>query len=120
MFADSEAIVRTFLDDALDVPVVTKVPKSRPGEFVRVWRTGGAASSRVLDRPIITVQAWAANSARASDLASRCRDLLLGGYTGMRLVRYSQEVSGLYYDPDPDSGIDRYTFAHQLNVRATF
>jgi hypothetical protein len=70
MFADAEKLVREFLDDRVGVPVRTKVPaKDRPAEFVRVWRTGGAASSRVLDRPIITVHAWAANSPRAAELA---------------------------------------------------
>lgn len=120
MFADAEALVKQFLDNQAGVPVRTKVPAQRPAEFVRVWRTGGAAVNRVIDRPIITVQAWAADDARAFEIANKCRDLLLNGYAGITLARFAQEVTGLYYDPDPDTGIDRYTFAHQLNVRATF
>lgn len=120
MLVDAEKIVRDFLDARLDVPVSTKVPKDRPTTFVRVWRTGGAAVNRILDRPMITVQAWAPNSVAASDLSTLCRNLLLAGYTAMPLVRGVDETSGPYFDPDPDTNIDRYSFTHQLSVRAKF
>ena len=120
MFADVEIIVRDFLALHVEVPVRTRVPVTRPVEFVRVWRTGGAAVNRVLDRPIMTVQAWAASDPRASELAGRCRDVIYGASTGMTLVRGVEEVSGLYYDPDPDLNSPRYTFTFQANVRAKF
>lgn len=120
MLIDAEALIRDFLDARLDVRVATKVPKNRPDTFVRVWRTGGSAVNRILDRPMITVQAWAKNSVAASDLSRECRDMLFASYTAMPLVRGVDETSGPYYDPDPDTGIDRYTFTHQLSVRAKF
>lgn len=121
MFVDVETIVRDFLGDRVDVPVRTRVPKPRPKRFIRAWRTGGAAVNRILDRPLITVQVWdEEDDARASALANECRDYLLGASTGMNLVRRVEEVSGVYYDPDPDTGIHRYSFTHQLSVRATF
>ena len=42
------------------------------------------------------------------------------GYTAMPLVRGVDETSGPYFDPDPDTNIDRYSFTHQLSVRAKF
>lgn len=120
MFADAEIIVRDFLVSHLEVPVKTRVPASRPAVFVRAWRTGGAAVNRVLDRPMITVQAWAVTDADAASLAGRCRDLVYGSYTGMSLVRGVEEVTGLYYDPDPDVNTPRYSFTFQASVRAKF
>lgn len=115
---DVEAMIVGFLGARLSESVATKVPADRPASFVRVWRTGGVATSRVLDRPMITVQAWAPNTVDAGALAGRCRDALFNEYTAMPLVRGVEEISGLYFDPDPDSGVDRYTFTVQLSVRA--
>lgn len=119
---DAEALVVAFLKARTAVPVATRVPaKNRPPVFIRAWRTGGAATNRIIDRPQITVQAWGptANATDvASELGQKCRRLLFNEYTGMRLVRRVEEVSGLYYDPDPDTGHARYTFTVALTVRA--
>jgi hypothetical protein len=118
-FLDIEAMVRTFLVPvAAPRRVVTKVPAARPEEFVRAWRTGGAAANRILDRPIVTVQGWAGDSITALQLTSSCRDAFLNDARLMPLVRRVEEVTGLYYDPDPESGVDRYSFSVQLSVRA--
>lgn len=108
-----------FLNDrAPGSPASTKVPARRPPRFTRAWRTGGAASSRVLDQPIITVTCTAADSVTASEDAKRARHAFLNHYTAMPLVRGADEVTGLYYDPDPDTNEDRYTFAVRLRIRA--
>lgn len=118
-FVDVEALVRVFLGAKVSpVKVHTKMPANRPEKFVRAWRTGGAAANRVLDQPIITVQGWAPDSVTASALAGDCREFLFNDYTLMPLVRSVEEVTGLYLDPDPETGIDRYTFSVQLQVRA--
>lgn len=117
-FPDVEVMVRQFLLARLSVPVATKVPSSRPASFVRVWRSGGAAINRVLDQPVMTVQAWASDDGEAAELARVCREALLSDYTSMPLVRGVEEVGGPYFDPDPDTGIDRYTFNMSLQVRA--
>lgn len=115
-FPDSEALVVQFLKMKLGaVHVSTKVPKTRPAEFVRVWRTGGAAANRVLDQPIITVQAWGVNS---HDLIRQCREWLFNEYVLMPLVRGVEETTGPYFDPDPGSNEDRYSCSVQLQVRA--
>jgi hypothetical protein len=116
---DVEALVRAFLASVVaPVKVATAVPAQRPAEFVRAWRTGGAAVNRILDQPQITVQAWAQGSVRASEIAQVCRTALFNDYPTMPLVRGVEEVSGLYFDPDPDTNVPRYTFTVILNVRA--
>jgi hypothetical protein len=116
---DAEAMVRAFLDARISpVKVHTMVPAVRPVKFVRAWRTGGSAVNRVLDRPQITVQAWDETTLGASALARLCRDELFNNYTVMPLVRGVEEISGLYFDADPGTGIPRYTFTVALSVRA--
>ena len=99
--------------------VSTRVPSPRPKTFLRVWRTGGAAKNRALDMPLITVQSWSTDDDMAAENANVARGLLLNASAVMPLVRGVQEVTGPYYDPDPDSGVTRYTFTVQLRVRAS-
>ena len=106
-----------FFTPRLQVPVHSRVPSSRPASFVRAWRTGGGAVNRVIDQPLITVQAWAASDYEASELAGECRDLLLNEATGMPLVRQVEIVSGPYLDPDPDSQQPRYSVNARLTTR---
>lgn len=123
MLPDVEALVVAFLNGNLTPPVKTRVPNPRPDAFVRAWRTGGTAVNRVLERATITVQAWGADSndtVAAAELAGQARHALLNAYTEMPLVRGVVEMTAPYYDPDPGTGIARYTFTHQLLVRAHF
>lgn len=118
MFPDAESMLVAFLKTVVTVPVSTRVPQTRPASFVRVWRTGGAAVNRVLDRPTITVQAWADSSVDAAELARKCREALLSKSTTMPLVRGVEEQTGPYSDPDPETGIPRYSLTVRLSVRA--
>lgn len=111
-------MVLRFLEPRVDAPVVTTVPGDRPARFVRVWRNGGPAVNRVLERALVTVEGWSLDSVDASALTGACRDALLHDYTGMPLVRGVSEVTGPYSIPDPESGTPRYRFTMQLNVRA--
>lgn len=123
-FPDSEAMVLAFLGmQVAPVPVHTKLPTPPTGTFVRVWRSGGATVNRILDQPLITVQAWAPDPATASQLAHTCREAMLRHHAILPLVRGVTETEGLRYDPDTEgeaaTGADRYTFTLQLQVRAT-
>ena len=113
-----EAMLIAFLDERMVVPVVGKVPNPRPTRFVRVWRTGGSAVNRVLERPIVTVQAWAEDDATSSAALLECRSFLFDQHTLMPLVRGFEETTGPYFDPDPETGIDRYSMSVQMSVRA--
>jgi hypothetical protein len=84
---------------------------------------GGAAVSRVLDAPIIQTQVWgtdAADEDDAHDLANRLRDFLYGANGTMKPVRRVEEVAGVYWDPDPETGAPRFTFTSRLYIRARF
>jgi hypothetical protein len=119
---DVETLVVVYLRDQLGgaIPVSTRTPNPRPQTFVRAWRTGGRAPSRIHDRAQITVESWSTNTVNASVLARRCRDLLLAAAhgAGIVLARGVSDVGGLYFDPDPETGAARYTFTVQLTVRA--
>jgi hypothetical protein len=115
-FPDSEYLAVGLVEAVVSpVRVATRVPTNRPDEFVRVWRTGGAAANRVLDQPLLTVQCWGPN---ADNLARLCREAFLHNYSVLPLVRGVVEVTGPYQDPDPGSGVERVTFTMQLQVRA--
>jgi hypothetical protein len=112
-FRDIEADLVAWLTPTAAVETVTEVPATRPAEFVRCWVTGGSAQQRVLDRPTVTVQSWAATSPAASAIATRCRDAFLARYGA------AAEITRPYFDPDPDTGIPRYTFSFRVRNRAT-
>lgn len=117
-FVDAEGLVRGLLAAAVSpVRVATKVPTTRPAEFIWVRRTGGPVMGRVVDQPQMTVTAWASTTVRALELANAAREALIAAAKGSNGIHRVQ-MNSLYYDPDPDSGGDRYTFTAFLNVRA--
>lgn len=116
-FSDAESMIGAFLRGKLVPPVSTKIPNPRPVRFIRAWRTGGVALNRVLEQAQITVTCTAASSVQASDDARAARSALLNDYTSMPLVRGVEEVSGPYFDPDPDTNEDRYSFTVRVTIR---
>lgn len=117
-FVSVEDLAIEFLNPFLAVRVSTQVPNPRPEAFVQVRRTGGAALNRVVERAQITVTAWAKSEQAAEALAIICRAAFLNKYTDMKIVRGVTETGVLYYNPDPDTGLPRYTFTVALTVRA--
>jgi hypothetical protein len=117
--ADAETMAIAFLKPfAGTTKVGTKLPNPRPKRFVRVSRTGGAALNRVLERAQLTLTCSAESSVLAERLMSDCREAFLNEYSRMPLVRSVEEITGPYYNPDPDTGEDRYTFTVALTARA--
>lgn len=111
-FVDAEEAVAAFFRPRvvlLGGRSVSEVPNPRPEILVRSWRTGGAAVNRRLDAPIVTTQVWHVSKTDAAELAGELRTWFYSAW-GRRM----QEVSGLYYDPDPASEADRYTWSTQL------
>ena len=118
-FADIEAVLLAFFGTRMPgVRFEVDVPADRPAEFVLLRRNGGPAANRVVDRPLITVDAWAASSARAAELVELVRGVFLGEGTTIPRVRGVTEISGPYNNPDDESGSPRYRFSVQLTVRA--
>lgn len=120
MFPDVELLAQTFLNGLLTPPVVVFVPNPRPALFVRVFRTGGTAVNRVLERAQISYEAWGGDTVSASNLARDVRHAFLNDYTDMPLVRGVNEITGTYFDPDPDTNLPRYSGTVELMVRAHF
>lgn len=88
------------------------VPADRPDAFCVVGRTGGGSDSLVIDRPSVTVEAWAPTKARAFALAASARSAMAGlpGTGGV----YAVECTSQSYEPDPSSGTPRYRIRYHL------
>lgn len=117
-FQDVESMLIPFLNTHTNVKAHTRVPKDRPDEFIRVWRTGGTAVNQALERAQVTVECWGLTTIRAAEIAQRARSALLNDLGELPLVRGGEELTGPHYDPDPDTGTARYSFTTQLSVRA--
>lgn len=120
MLPDAELLTTQYLRAHIGaIPVSTKIPNPRPGTFVRAWRTGGTAPNRIVDYAQMTVECWGADKGTANQLARQARGLLLdaASASGIALCR-RVESGSLYYDPDPDTASERYTFTAFLTLRA--
>jgi hypothetical protein len=126
LFPDAVSTVISALNAQLDdlgytgVPVRSRIPNPRPTRFVRVLRTGGPRVNVVTDAAQVTVEAWAASTADAHDLAQAARAIvnsLEGTVTGGVTVYGVNEFSGPADLPDPESEQPRYTWSASVNVR---
>lgn len=120
MLPDAELVAVTYLRGRFgSAPVSTKVPNPRPATFVRLWRSGGVPRNRLVDYAQLTVECWGADKPTAMALARQAQTLLLNAASvdGIALCR-RVEAGSLYYDPDPASGQERYTFTAYLVLRA--
>lgn len=93
------------------------VPGTVPARFIWVRRTGGPTMGRVVDKPQMAVTCWGGSKTDAMLLAEVTRQAFLDAPLGSNGV-HSVDISSFYYDPDPDSRRDRYTFNAFTNVRA--
>lgn len=119
-FPDAVLVVVEYLRPVLGVPVVSRVPATRPAEFVRIERLGGLRSSLVTDRPRIDIECWSDSEETAEALMSlaRAHVLAMAGKRGSTTVYNVQEVSGPMWLPDSVSGAPRYSFAVEFSTRA--
>lgn len=122
-FPDGVDIVRRYLRDALAargevLPVVTRVPATRPPRFVRVERVGGSRLDRVTDRPRLDIHVWGPDEGTVADLVKVVRALVFAipGWRGA--VAYDViDVGGPNSAPDPVSGQERASFAVEVSLR---
>lgn len=112
-------MMRDFLAEDTGQDVQTQIPGDRPDVFTHLWRSGGSAANRVVERPIITITAWDVSATAAHDRLQECREALLNRAGSMPLVRRVDEITGPYWDPDPDSNAPRYSMNVRPTVRAT-
>lgn len=115
VFPDAEAVLVAALKPVLGVPVVTRVPVTRPPSFVRLVRVGGSEPNLITDRATVVFECWAENAPDASDLASLTRGhvkaLVPDSFRRYRLIAGPQSF------PDPASETPRYQFTVQLDQR---
>lgn len=117
-FPDVEADAIGFLVARFALPASLRVPSPRPAEFYRAYSTGGDTVSRVLDAPLITIDAWAADDERARRMADDARMAFLDRRGALPLWR-RVEATSPYFIPDPETETPVYRFTLRARVRAT-
>ena len=115
VFPDAEGILVSALKARLTVPVVTKVPATRPASFVRLVRVGGGRANLVTERPIIVFECWAATGPAAERLSALVHAHVFA--LAPDTVRRVREVAGRQSFPDPLSESPRYQFTVQIDTR---
>lgn len=122
-FADTEDLANQYFSAALaarsrPMPVGSRVPAPRPAEFVRVMATGGGRLNLLIDRPVLTVEAWAGSEEEAVQLVQLLRGLV-GAAThhehGFQVADVAS-ISAPVNMPDPETGHRRYTFNAAVDV----
>lgn len=125
LFPDSEELFRAAL--AADVsevlgstiPASTKVPATRPAEFIVVRRIGGSRRDIVTDVPVLQVEAWATKESRALRIAAVIQGLMQGySEVGGHPVWLEDEVVGPTSFPD-GSQQARYTASYAVAIRGS-
>lgn len=119
-FPDAVGLVIDYLRTALPGTLVySRVPESRPAEFIRVRRIGGQRRGLILDRPRIDIQCWSDTEEGAEALMStaRAHALVMAGRRGETTVYDLAEVGGPQWLPDDVSGTPRYAFAIEFSAR---
>jgi hypothetical protein len=134
VFPDTAAIVIAFIKAeftarSVTAGVGTKTPTPiPPTPFVRIFRTGGLSSQRVLDRVQLTIETTADDTATAHDVAQLVRGLIhsmvgtsqpsttISGVSSTAISDV-QEFTGPQDFPDPLTNSPRYSFTIQVTAR---
>lgn len=105
------------------VHVASKLGKNHTEttEALLVFRTGGAPGTIRTDRPLVTVEAWAATETRADQIMGTARGLLLAaGRDGLKLggrQLYGVTSAGGVADlPDPETSQPRCTWLCEVHI----
>lgn len=100
--------------------VVTDVPKLRPAKFIQLERVGGP-SDLTRDSPLMLFRCWDVSRAAAAKFATdTLRQVSMVRTLGRLPVYNKRVVGGPVFSPDSDTGIPRYQFTFQCDVRGKF
>lgn len=118
IYPDAKKTLVTYLDGRMDVPVRTRVPRSRPVSFVRVLLAGGAGRvGPVLEDVSFTVESWDNDEAAAARRAQEVRDLIRRAYVMDGHPVYGYSEYGPPVDLPDESDQWRYTWTFSLKLR---
>lgn len=102
-----------------DAKAATRVPGSRPAEFLRVVATGGAERDLVTDEPLFVLEGFATTEGRAWRLCSFALAVLqVAGRAGRigSATTYGVRVVGLPANLPMPSVPDRYRYTATISV----
>lgn len=102
------------MKQALDVEIGAHVPKTRPKEYIRVWREGGARQNKLIDRVGIGIYCWSDTEYHTMKLAEKIADF-------MQTLKFSEgydsvEQEIMHTDADPDVREPRWYLSYTLHT----
>lgn len=119
-FPDAVALVIAYLDNLHSIPVVSRVPATRPASFIQVRRVGGTSLPPVRDVARVDVFSWAADEPAAATLGGTVRaqmfDISRTSLSGVQCYRIEETLFRQLDDPDTGSARTWGTYA--LTFRA--
>lgn len=121
-----EALLVTGISDALAVigdtaTVATRVANPRPARAVRVRRSGGSRSVRVIDTNLVLIECWDDDGVQAESLAGLISGVITsldGQMVTGHMILSALILGGPANDPDPDSDTPRYTLTAEVRTKA--
>lgn len=120
---DVETAVIRYLNSKGDIRASNKADRIGKTPCVVIRATGGEILDPRRSVHQISVSCWGVNPQsdyQASQLAARVLQLLemlpVGGYVGSYPCHNCRVVVAPYPDPDPNTGVSRYSFAIRLHV----
>lgn len=118
VFPNVEALIVQVLTDELAtrLPGVGVGTKLKPGDFVRVTRTGGPKETLISEQAIVLLEAYAESGLRAFEILSIAR-AVLNAQDGQ--IFGVIEISGPANLPDPTTSQTRFTQTFGARVRGS-
>lgn len=120
-YPDAEDLLVDYLQPIVGVPVRTRVPRTRPEEWLQVRRSGGVEDI-VRDRPRLDLFAWAGDDGATRDLLMAARSAVhaLEGTTLLGPACYGvEEFLGPTRADDRETGTPRMWMTVQLSLRTS-
>lgn len=75
-----EAVIREYLEQALNVPVYLQIPNNPAAKYVSIERTGGG-DSNFINSATFAIQSWADSLYEAANLNEQVKELMNNAVT---------------------------------------
>lgn len=118
MFPDVKWLVIKYLNEELDTPVYSRVPKHRPASFIRILLAGGTGQiDPALEEVAVTIESWDSDEHQAFVHAEQARQALRHIHLVGDNPVYRYREWGPPVDLPDESGQWRYTFTFSIRLR---